>query len=346
MQIKVIFFLAFFICANLYAQEIDKKNLDMTVFKIKNVSIRAIEVVNDSILWFAGSNGKFGRIINEKIEIDSISFDDTYLNFRSIAFNGEDVFFLSIESPAILYKKNAFSSFTIRPDIVYGESHEKVFYDAMTFSDKKHGIAMGDPTHSCLSVITTNDGGNKWFKMDCENLPDIEEGEAAFAASNSNISVYNENVWLVTGGGKARVFHSPNFGKNWQVYDTPITQGGKMTGIFSVDFYDENNGIIMGGDWENKNETKASKAITRDGGKTWHLIADDQIPGYISCVQFVPNTSGKEIAAVSSEGLYYSNNSGISWTKISEEGYYSIRFVNQKTAWLSGENKISKINLN
>ncbi len=41
-----------------------------------------------------------------------------------------------------------------------------------------------------------------------------------------------------------------------------MVQGGKMTGIFTVDFYDDKNGIIMGGDWEDKKNGKASKAMT------------------------------------------------------------------------------------
>ncbi len=339
----ILFFLSCFSC---YAQNSDVKKIDFTVYDIKDCSIRAIEVVNDSTVWFAGSKGKYGRITNNTVEIDSVTFDNKSLNFRSIAYNNKAIFFLSIESPAVLYKKNAFDSFQIRPTIVYGESHETIFYDSMAFADKKHGIAMGDPTDDCLSVILTKDGGDTWFKKDCSNLPKIFDGEAAFAASNTNIATYDKNIWMVTGGSKARVFHSPNYGKKWKVYETPILQGGKMTGIYSVAFYDKNIGIIMGGDWDNKTMHTSTKAMTHDGGKTWNLIADNEIPGYISCVQFVPNTNGQEIAAVSNEGIFYTQNAGKSWTKLSDEGYYSIRFVNQHLAYLSGADKIAKIHLN
>lgn len=321
------------------------KNMRFKIFEINNTSIRALEVVNDSTVWFAGSNGKFGRIINSEIQIDSISYNKKPLHFRSIAFNGEHIFILSIENPAILYKINAFSTKIEKPEIVYQENNDKVFYDSMSFFDKQNGIAMGDPTANCLSIILTNDGGNSWHKINCERIPKIIEGEAAFAASNTNIAVYKKNAWLVTGGKKARVFHSNDFGKNWKVYNTPIIQGGKMTGIYSVDFYNENNGIIMGGNWENKTDTNATKAITTDGGKTWQLIANKTIPGYISCVQYVPKTEGKEIMAVSTEGIFFSDTKGKSWTKLSAESYYSIRFINKNTAWLSGNNKIAKINL-
>ena len=223
------------------------------------------------------------------------------------------------------------------------KTHPKVFYDAMSFFDEENGIAMGDPTEECLSIIITKNGGNTWEKLPCEVLPVIENGEAAFAASNSNISIAGSHAWLVTGGLKARVFHTPDMGKTWEVFNTPIISGGQMTGIYSVDFYDEKNGIIFGGDWNDKENNVANKAITNDGGKTWQLVSNGKEPGYKSCVQYVPNTKGNELFAVGSTGVSFSNDGGQSWKKVTDEGYYTIRFVNENFAWLAGKNKIGKM---
>jgi photosystem II stability/assembly factor-like uncharacterized protein len=302
-------------------------------------------VVNDSTVWFAGGNGKYGRIINSEIEMDSIIYEGSALNFRSIGFNSKHIFILSIENPARLYKIDPFTDKVGPPKLVYQENHEKVFYDAMAFFDNKRGIAMGDPTDNCLSVILTSDGGNTWQKINCKELPEIIEGEAAFAASNSNIAIYKKNVWLVTGGKKARVFYSNNSGKKWAVYDTPIVQGGKMTGIFSVDFNNQYNGIIMGGNWDEKSNTTATKALTRDGGKTWKLIDNNSIPGYISCVKYIPKTKGNELVAVSTEGIFYSENGGLKWVKLSDASFYSINFIDKNSAWLSGHQKIARMQI-
>jgi photosystem II stability/assembly factor-like uncharacterized protein len=132
-------------------------------------------------------------------------------------------------------------------------------------------------------------------------------------------------------------------GNTWKVYNTPIVEGGDMTGIYSVDFYDSKNGIIFGGDWGNKENNTANKAITTDGGKTWQLIADGKEPGYKSSVRYVPDTNGKEIFAVGSTGISYSNDGGKTWEKVSDQGYYTIRFVNKNIAWLGGNNKIGKM---
>ena len=346
MYSKLIYLLVFIVSFSFKMIGQNIKITDFKEFNLSNTSIRAIEIVNDSILWFAGSNGNFGRIKNNHIEIGSSQeFNSKKLHFRSIAFNGENLFFLSIENPAILLKLNPFGKKIGQPKIVYQENHEKVFYDSMRFFNIKEGIAIGDATDNCLSILMTRNAGKSWHKISCQNLPEIYEGEAAFAASNTNIAIIKNTVWVATGGKRSRIFKSTNKGKTWKVYDTPIIQGETMTGAFSVDFYNKNSGIIMGGNWEEKNSFKDTKAATIDGGKTWNLIAKNQTPGYISCVQYIPDTKGKEIMAVSTEGIYYSNNKGISWTKISDKSFYTIKFANKNTAWLSGNNKIAKIKL-
>ena len=99
-------------------------------------------------------------------------------------------------------------------------------------------------------------------------------------------------------------------------------------------------------DFSKSLENKANKAITINGGKTWQLVADGQNPNYKSCVQYVPNTNGKEIFAVGKTGVSYSNDGGISWKDVSKESYYTIQFVDKNTAWLSGNNKLGKLILN
>jgi len=317
------------------------ETISIEEIKIDSTSIRAIHVLKDSTLFFTTSNGLVGMSagFDSNMITSQIKYDTITPHFRSIASNGNAIFVLSVGNPALLYKYIDGES-----QLVYKEEHEKVFYDSMSFFDTQNGIAMGDPTEGCLSVILTNDGGNSWSKIPCDILPKIENGEAAFAASNTNIAIVDSNVWVVTGGQRARVFYSPDKGKTWKVYNTPITQGGKMTGIYSVDFYDHNNGIIFGGNWEDKDDNTSNKAITTDGGKTWKLVADNSEPGYKSCVQYIPNTNGKELIAVGSTGVSFSNDGGNSWTEVStEKDYYTIQFVNENIAWLAGNNKIGKL---
>lgn len=307
-------------------------------------SIRAIKAIDDQTMYFAGSKGQFGftKDGGKSWKIDSIKSKlQPKLEFRGIEKINDALFLLAVGSPALLYKSTDDGQSW---KIVYQENHKAAFYDAIAFWDKTNGIAMGDPTDGCLSIITTNDGGETWSKIPCQNLPEAVEGEAAFAASNSNISIFENHVWIVSGGTKARVLHSADKGQTWTIANTPIVQGGKMTGIFSSDFYDSKNGIIMGGDWENKSQNTGNKAVTTDGGKTWSLIADGKTPNFRSCVQYIPSTNGKELIAVGIPGISYSKDGGASWKDLSEQSFYTIRFAaDGKSAWLAGANKIGKM---
>lgn len=341
MNLKLIIFL-FFYSFNAFTQVRILDSLNIQEIKIDNSSIRAIYVRKDSSVYYASSNGTVGlvdssgKILHEQKIIN----DENSPEIRAIASSAANIYVLSAGNPALLYRYTGNSL-----KLLYREEGQNVFYDAMTFFDELNGIAMGDPTGKCLSIIMTDNGGKTWKKLPCSNLPKIKEGEAAFAASNGNIAIVGSSAWLVTGGKHARVFYTPDKGKSWKVYDTPIVQGGQMTGIYSVDFYDSKNGIIFGGDWNKKANNHANKAITNDGGKTWHLIADGSGPGYKSCVRYVPNTNGKEVFAVGATGISYSNDGGYTWKKVSDQGFYTIRFVNKNIAWLAGNNKIAKLTL-
>ncbi|MFV8443088.1 oxidoreductase [Flavobacterium sp. LB2P44] len=313
-----------------------------TLFQDK-ISIRAIQIDKNKI-WYAADNGRYGFYnlnTNKKTE-KTIVNDSLKLEFRSIAQTRKHIFILNVANPAFLYQ---ISKDNNKNQLVYQENHENVFYDSMQFWDAKEGIAMGDPINNCLNIITTLDGGKSWQKIPCSKLPSITTGEAAFAASNTNIVIKKNNTWIVSGGKKSRVFYSPDRGNNWSVYETPIVQGKSMTGIFTADFYDSNNGFVAGGDYEVKNQNFSNKAVTADGGKTWKLVGQNQAFGYASCVQYIPKSNGKKLISVGTSGIYYSRDSGTSWTQLAaDSSLFTIRFINKKTAIAAGQNKMIRIN--
>jgi photosystem II stability/assembly factor-like uncharacterized protein len=84
-------------------------------------------------------------------------------------------------------------------------------------------------------------------------------------------SAPDPNIWFATGGKAARVFHSPDRGQTWQVFDTPIVHGPDSAGIFSIAFLDATHGVIAGGDYKHPDQDGPNLAFTTDGGKTWTL---------------------------------------------------------------------------
>ena len=315
-------------------------SVDVNVIYDDSTSIRTLEILGDGSLAFAGSGGTYG-LYDPKSKIwntNTISGDSVNPEFRATAHTATDFFMLSVGNPALLYKTE-----NTGMKLVYAEEDEHVFYDSMKFWNDREGIAMGDPTASCLSIIITRDGGNTWQKLSCADLPPSKEGEAAFAASNTNISIYGNKAWILTGGLASRVFYTPDKGKTWSVYDTPITQGSPSQGGYSIDFYNEKIGFIIGGDYTNPEGNTANKAITLDGGKTWSLLAEGEEPGYKSCVQFVPHSGGAQLVATGFSGISYSKDQGKSWMQLSSEGFYALRFLNDSTAYASGNGRIAQL---
>jgi photosystem II stability/assembly factor-like uncharacterized protein len=113
--------------------------------------------------------------------------------------------------------------------------------------------------------------------------------------------------------------------------------------MYSLDFYDENNGFAIGGDYTKAGDSTANKIRTQDGGKTWQLVAQNQSPGYRSCVQYIPGREAKELVAIGFKGIDYSNDAGENWKHLSDEGFYTLRFVNDSVAYAAGNKRIAKL---
>ncbi|MEE9362101.1 MAG: oxidoreductase [Cellulophaga sp.] len=303
-----------------------------------SISVRAIEIM-DGVLGFAANKGVYGTIdfADGKVMTGVQKYDTIIPAFRSIANTSTDFFMLSIANPALLYK----TAGNGKMEIVYKEEDSSVFYDAMTFWNDKEGIAIGDSMNGCLSVTITRDGGDTWRKLACSVLPKGVAGEGAFAASDTNIKTIGDKTWVAT--TSSSIYYSPNKGRTWELFTTPIISAKETQGIYSIDFYDENLGVAIGGDYTEPNSTNANKAITKDGGKTWQLLADGNNPGYKSCIQFIPNSGGKDIVAVGFTGISYSKDMGDSWTSLSKESFYTIRFLNDSIAYAGGKNGIAKL---
>ncbi len=65
----------------------------------------------------------------------------------------------------------------------------RVFLDALSFWDKDHGIALGDPVDGRFTVLATDDGGMNWKPTTAARMPQAKEGEGAFAASGTCLVV-------------------------------------------------------------------------------------------------------------------------------------------------------------
>ncbi len=337
------FFIPIICLVFLASCEDERQGQNYTKVKIEivyqdSLSIRAIELLNGS-LAFAADKGVFGSVDlrTQQVRTNVQQYDSILPHFRAVGHTSQDFFMLSIANPALLYKTGERG----KMELVYEERDSLVFYDAMAFWNDREGIAIGDAMNGCLSMIITRDGGNSWSKLDCTALPAALKGEGAFAASNTNIAIIENLSWVAT--TESRIFFSPDKGKTWRVWQTPLVKEQPAEGIYSIDFWDEQLGFAFGGDYTRPEENSQNKAITFDGGKSWQLVAESSDPGYKSCVQFVPGSGGRGLVAIGFTGISYSHDQGTSWKNLSTESFYTLRFLNDSVAYAAGRNRIAKL---
>ncbi|MFI5135990.1 MAG: WD40/YVTN/BNR-like repeat-containing protein, partial [Chitinophagales bacterium] len=312
-----------------------------SVFDLKvNVTIRAIEAVNDSTLWFSASGGTYGYTNDggKHWKIDSMKIESTTPDFRSLAvLNDSTVLLLNAGSPAFIMKSTNRGK---KWRSVYENHLKEIFFDAMKFSDEKNGFALADPIDGQFQILATNDGGDHW-QMN-KNLPSAFMGEACFASSNSSLSITKNSLWIGTGASYNRVLSFGNESRHWSSSTALVQCCGSLQGIFSLDFYDDQNGIVVGGDYSRKNKMDSTAAITHDGGKTWKIVSSGILP-MGSCVKFQPASSAKTIFVACLPGIYFSDDGGENWKKLKDENgkeindsYYVLDFSpSGKIVWLA-----------
>lgn len=305
-------------------------------------SFRALDVLGDEVLIGGNLNQvyQYGFESNQLRQL--LISDSSKLEFRSVAQTEEFLFALSIGSPAKIYRW-AKSDLNSVGELVYTETGETVFYDSMKFWNNQEGIAFGDSVDGCLSVLITRNAGQTWAKVACSALPSSRKSEGAFAASNTNIELKGNHTWLASG---TRIFYSSDKGNTWQAISTPIIQEESTQGIYSIDFYNNKQGVAVGGDYTQPNQNQKNLIATEDGGKTWVDLSSSISPGYRSCIQYLPNSKGEAMLAVGFKGIDYTSDGGKTWNHLSDESYYSVRFINNREGILVGKGRITQFRLN
>jgi photosystem II stability/assembly factor-like uncharacterized protein len=242
-------------------------------------NLRGGSVVSRQVVWASGTHGTYLRTIDAGQTWTPAQVPDaSALDFRAVvAFSADEAFLMSAgpgEQSRIYHTTDGGQHWKLQ----FTNTNPKGFFDSMAFWNPKHGIVLGDPIPDengklKFELLETEDG-ESWHAIPPARLPEAVEGEGAFAASNSCIAypaAIDPNIWFATGGKVARVFHSPDAGKTWEVFDTPILHGPESAGIFSIRFRDAQHGVIAGGDYKHPDEDGPNLAFTEDGGRTWTL---------------------------------------------------------------------------
>ena len=215
----------------------------------------------------------------------------------------------------------------------YTDKRKEFFLDALVCTSEIECRAVGDPINGKFVILRTRDG-ETWEELPSEQMPAALPDEGAFAASGTCLAIYSyEDVYFVTGGPAARVFHSSDAGYSWTVGSTPIVSGNASSGIFSIDAWDKAL-VVVGGDYRDVGNAHGVAAYSADQGKTWKLT-EKQPGGFRSAVARIDE---KSLLAVGPNGEDYSDDGGVHWRQTDSLNLNALKVLRYDLAWAVGPN--------
>ncbi|KFZ38740.1 hypothetical protein HR45_04815 [Shewanella mangrovi] len=118
------------------------------------------------------------------------------------------------------------------------------FYDCLQMIDSQTGYLYGDADEQGLFVLQTQDGGNRWQRVD---LPmQAQAAEGGFASSGTCVNRGNSNIKVVIGTGNATTARLLlRDASGWMAIDTPFS-GGPSAGVFSVQLSGDDIYVVGG----------------------------------------------------------------------------------------------------
>jgi len=303
-------------------------------------SLRGLSVVSQNVVWASGSEGTVMRTGDGGKNWSVLTVPGAEkLDFRGIRAFDEKTAIIISSGPAEKGQAQIYRTLDSGKTWkrVFEEKRAGVFFDAIAFWDRKHGIVLSDPVEGKFVLFTTEDGGDTWQQVLPVALPPALKNEGAFAASNSCLTVQgSSNVWFATGGANvARVFRSPDRGATWAVHETPMRPENASSGIFSLAFTDATNGIAVGGDYAHPESSNLPNVMqTRDGGITWQVGAPTAPAGvYLSSVT---RLQSGVFFAVGTTGTFVLAKSG---QKQTDQSLNATQQSNRaSTVWVAGPN--------
>ena len=164
--------------------------------------------------------------------------------------------------------------------------------------------------NSPMKIYKTNDDGNNWL--------DVSPNSTNAGMGNSVVQFLDENVGFW--GVGSVLYKTTNGGSTW---DTTLLNGTtslNTVSIMSMDFIDQNNGVI--GTWDNSFFYSGSMYSTNNGGNTFNIFNLNSYNTIVNDVDYMNNNTvyasctdvwGSDRTPFISKSI----NGGLSWDSIS-----------------------------
>ena len=301
--------------------------------------LRGLDLAPDGTIWASGTDGVVLKSQDSGKTWTSVQVPECPgVDFRDVEGFNEDraVVMSSGNGVKLYYTKDGATTWRLS----YEDTNSTVFFDGIDFNQSR-GLAYGDPQDGKLAILETRDSGVTWMEMSREPMPFTLEGEAGFAASGTGIVLGKSAMWIATGGGaKSRVFRA-SADSSWTAVDSPLASA-PSSGIFSMAFCNDEQGIVVGGDYVDSTRNTRNAAYTEDGGINW-VEPKTNPSGYRSCVVF--SGDGNVAIATGRSGTDYSIDQGENWNSLSSEGYFSCVILGNYLIGVGRKGKIGRMDV-
>ena len=309
--------------------------------------LQAISIVDENIVWLSGHKATFVRTRDggDSWDIFQHPTGDT-LQFRDIhAFDSSRIILMSA-GPGSLSR-----IFTVENGIKWQENFVMQdslgFLDCIDFWDKNRGVAFGDTVDDYPYILLTQNGGKTWERAPVDKMPKAGMGEGGFAASGTCVTTRADGLaWIATGAsGNARILITRDYGLSWKSAGSPMIKGD-AAGHTSIDFVDENNGFITGGDLAITDDYTQNCAFTKDGGATWTTTNTPVTKGAFYGGSTVQLANQNFTFVCSPNGLDYTTDLGLTWNQLDSANYWAIDLHPSGIGWASGKSgRVVKLTL-
>jgi photosystem II stability/assembly factor-like uncharacterized protein len=309
-------------------------------------SLRGVRAVSARVAWASGSAGTVLRTADGGRTWRRLALpaDAGALDFRSVwAFDSLTAVVASAgeaaEGQARIYRTaDGGRSWTL----AHRDTARGVFYDAVAFWDRRHGLVLSDPIEEGgrrrFVVLSTPDGGRTWARTPAAGMPDALAGEAAFAAGNAALAVAGTtHAWFVTGGPNgARVYATATGGARWDAAPAPVAPRSASAGLFAAAFSAPTFGLAAGGDYRAPRAGAGQFARTQDGRRWERTDLNATAPGYWSGLAHVSGAGPQTFVAVGGPGTAVTRDAGRTWTVVDTAALNAVSFAGPDAGWAVG----------
>ena len=307
-------------------------------------SIRGLDVFSESCAWISGSGGEY-CYTNDAGEswTQGVVKGAESLDFRDVRAFGEKSALLMSAGPGQASRIYKTTDGGDSWKMCYQNEDPAGFFDGMDFLNDKEGVIFSDPVDNKLNLLFTKDGGETWNRLNPATLPEIKEGEYAFAASGTSIMYdWEGGIWIATGGSVARIWHGFSIDGPWEISTPPAIHGDAAAGLFSIAPRSDIKRIAVGGNYQKTDETGSNVVLWDEEGLGWFVPEGGKSLPFMECVRWL---SSKAVVAVGPPGVFFSPDEGHSWDNISDLGFHTFDVSEKgRIGWLGYNNgKVTKM---